>query len=59
VIEEHYEMKIWNLARWQRLLGQTSFELSAAYEPGSFSPLSVDEGLNGERLFWQQLVKLH
>jgi len=58
-VEESYEMKVWNYTAWQRLLGRSPFELSAAYEPGSFKPLTVSEALNGERLFWQQLVKMH
>ncbi len=59
VIEDDYEMKVWNYDSWSRLLHTSPFELSAAYTGGSFEPLSVGENLNGERVFWQQLVKLH
>ncbi|MEM8765911.1 MAG: class I SAM-dependent methyltransferase [Pseudomonadota bacterium] len=59
VIEDDYEMTVWDYERWTRLLGRSSFELSAAYSGGAFEPLSVGENLNGERVFWQQLVKLH
>lgn len=59
IIEDEYQMKAWTFAGWQRLLERSPFELSAAYESVTFKPLAVDERLNGERLFWQQLVKLH
>lgn len=59
VIEESYEMKVWNLSAWQRLLDRSPFELSTTYEPGTFKPLPVREQLQGARLFWQQLVKSH
>lgn len=59
VIEDDYEMKVWDYARWSALLERSPFELSAAYEGGSFTSLTVGENLNGERVFWQQLVKLH
>lgn len=59
VIEDDYEMRVWNYDTWARLLEASPFELSAAYEGGTFNPLAVDDGLNGERVFWQQLVKLH
>ena len=50
---------MWNYASWSALLERSPFELSAAYAGGSFDPLAVGENLNGERVFWQQLVKLH
>lgn len=59
VIEDDYEMTVWDYERWTRLVGRSSFELSAAYSGGAFEPLTVGESLNGERVFWQQLVKLH
>jgi len=59
VIEDDYEMKVWNYDSWSHLLNQAPFELSAAYEGGTFKPLSIGESLNGARVFWQQLVKLH
>ena len=43
----------------RRLLQKSTFELTGAYAGGSFDPLTVGENLNGERVFWQQLVKLH
>jgi hypothetical protein len=52
-------MKVWPFAAWARLIARSPFELSAAYEGGTFKPLTVGENLNGERVFWQQLVKLH
>jgi SAM-dependent methyltransferase len=58
VIEDDYEMKVWTFDSWMRLLGKSPFELSAAYAGGSFTPLGVDSALNGERVFWQQLVKM-
>jgi len=59
VIEDDYEMKVWTFEDWSRLLVRSPFELSAAYQGGTFTPLRVAENLNGERVFWQQLVKLH
>lgn len=59
VIEDDYEMKVWSYAEWSGLLQKSPFELSAAYAGGSFDPLAVGDNLNGERVFWQQLVKLH
>lgn len=59
VIEDDYEMKVWDYASWSALLERSAFELSAAYAGGSFDPLAVGSNLNGERVFWQQLVKLH
>ena len=59
VIEDDYEMKVWNYASWRTLLERSPFELSAAYAGGSFDPLAIGDSLNGERVFWQQLVKLH
>lgn len=59
VIEDDYEMKVWDYSTWSALLERSPFELSAAYAGGSFDPLAVGGNLNGERVFWQQLVKLH
>ena len=59
VIEDDYEMKVWNFEQWSRLIQQSPFELSGAYAGGSFEPLAIDSSLNGQRVFWQQLVKLH
>jgi len=59
VVEDDYEMKVWNHESWTRVIAQSPFEFTAAYEGGSFAPLRVGENLNGERVFWQQLVKLH
>jgi len=59
VIEDSYEMRLWDYAAWQRLLGRTPFSLSGAYRGQAFEPLPLDERLNGEHVFWQQLVKLH
>ena len=58
-IEDNYEMKVWSYEDWTRLLERSPFELSGAYESGTFKPLNIGANLNGERLFWQQLVKLH
>lgn len=59
VIEDAYEMKVWDFERWSALLDRSPFELTAAYEGGSFNALTIGERLNGERVFWQQLVKLY
>jgi SAM-dependent methyltransferase len=59
VIEDDYQMKVWSYRDWSRLVDRSPFDLSAAYEGGSFKPLAVGESLNGQRVFWQQLVKLH
>lgn len=58
VVEDDYEMKVWNFESWMKLLTQAPFELSAAYAGNSFTPLRVEASLNGERVFWQQLVKM-
>ena len=58
-IEESYQMKVWDFDSWQRALSATPFELSAAYRGDDFAPLPISASLNGERIFWQQLVKLH
>lgn len=57
--EESYEMKLWDFEHWQALLNRTSFDLSAAYTDRDFKPLMIDSSLNGEHVFWQQLVKQH
>jgi len=57
-IEESYEMRVWSYESWSKLLGASSFEFSAAYSGNDFSPLAVDKALDGERVFWQQLVKI-
>lgn len=59
VIEDDYEMTVWDYASWSALVEKSPFELEAAYRGGSFEALIVGENLNGERVFWQQLVKLH
>lgn len=59
VIEDDYEMTVWDFARWSALLERSPFELSGTYEGGSFKALTIGDNLNGERVFWQQLVKLH
>ena len=59
VIEDDYEMKVWTYDAWSHLINQSPFELSAAYRGGAFAPLALDDRLNGERVFWQQLVKFH
>lgn len=58
-IEETYKMKLWTFRAWKALVDQTPFELSAAYSGGDFKPLRADQSLSAERVFWQQLVKLH
>lgn len=58
VIEDEYEMKVWSFETWSRLVDKSAFEWSGAYQAGSFKPLAVSDSLNGERIFWQQLVKL-
>lgn len=58
VIEEEYAMKMWSFDTWMKLLALSSFDLMAAYRGDRFEPLPVNEALNGERIFWQQLVKL-
>ncbi len=58
-LEESYDMKVWSYADWCALLAQTPFELSAAYRGDAFEPLPVSPALDGEHVFWQQLVKLH
>ncbi|MEZ5553117.1 MAG: class I SAM-dependent methyltransferase [Pseudomonadales bacterium] len=58
VIEEEYAMKMWSFDGWMKLLARSSFDLMAAYKGERFESLPVDETLNGERIFWQQLVKL-
>ncbi|TNF85780.1 MAG: class I SAM-dependent methyltransferase [Gammaproteobacteria bacterium] len=58
-IEDEYEMKVWTYGDWIQLIAASPFELSAAYEGGTFKPLAIGEQLAGERIFWQQLVKQH
>jgi SAM-dependent methyltransferase len=58
IVEDDYEMKVWNFESWMKLLHHSPFELSAAYAGNSFTPLRVEASLNGERVFWQQLVKM-
>jgi SAM-dependent methyltransferase len=58
-IEASYEMKLWDYQHWKDLLARTSFSLSAAWRDNDFTPLPNDSSLNGERVFWQQLTKLH
>jgi len=58
VIEEQYAMKLWSFDAWTRLLARSSFDLMAAYTGDDFKSLPLDAGLNGKRIFWQQLVKM-
>ena len=57
-IEESYRMRVWSYDAWEKLLARSTFELSGAYEGGAFAPLPLGRGLDGEHVFWQQLVKL-
>ena len=57
VEEERYEMKVWSFAEWSAQLARSSFELAGAYTGDAFAVLPCDERLNGQHVFWQQLVK--
>jgi SAM-dependent methyltransferase len=56
-IEETYQMKVWSFDAWTSLLALTRFDLSAAYANDTFAPLAVSRALDGQHVFWQQLVK--
>ena len=58
-IEDSYEMKVWSYSAWTDLLARSPFSLSAVYGGNSFAPLSNNPTLDGQHVFWQQLVKLH
>jgi SAM-dependent methyltransferase len=57
VLEETYPMKLWTYAAWTAVLGRTRFELSGAYANDTFEPLPIGRALEGQHVFWQQLVK--
>ncbi len=57
VVEESYDMKLWSYEQFTRVLAATPFELSGAYTGSDFKPLAIDSSLDGQRIFWQQLVK--
>ena len=58
VLEETYPMKLWTYDAWTRVLARTRFDLSGAYANDTFEPLPIGRSLEGEHVFWQQLVKL-
>ena len=58
VLEEQYPMKLWTYDAWTAVLARTRFVLSAAYANDTFEPLSIGRSLEGEHVFWQQLVKV-
>ena len=57
VVEESYDMKVWSYEQFTRVLAATPFELSGAYTGSNFTPLAIDSSLDGQHVFWQQLVK--
>ena len=58
ILEDDYQMKVWSYADWSALLAASRFELSGAYIGDAFTPLDLNDTLDGEHVFWQQLVKL-
>ncbi len=57
IFEECHRMKRWSFEGWSRLLADSPFVLTGAYEGNSFAPLLLDESLETHRVYWQQLVK--
>ncbi len=56
-VEESHRMKTWSYESWTMLLSRTRFDLSGAYSNDGFTPLAVSKALDGQHVFWQQLVK--
>ena len=57
LFEERHRMKRWSFRDWNHVLAQSPFGLTAAYDGNSFAPLALDESLEGQRVYWQELVK--
>lgn len=57
VFEEIHQMKTWSFDSWTALLALTRFDLSGAYANDTFASLPVSSALDGQHVFWQQLVK--
>ena len=57
ILEERHRMKRWFFKDWSRLLADSPFMLTGAYDGNSFSPLVLDDSLEMHRVYWQQLVK--
>ena len=57
IFEERHRMKRWSFKDWSRLLADSPFMLTGAYDGNSFSPLVLDDSLEMHRVYWQQLVK--
>ena len=57
VLEATNAMKVWTYDAWSAVLARTRFALSGAYANDTFEPLPIGRTLEGNHVFWQQLVK--
>ena len=57
IFEERHRMKRWSFQDWSHLLADSPFVLTGAYDGNSFAPLQLDDSLETQRVYWQQLEK--
>src|SRR5262245_30960994 len=57
MLEESHQMKVWSFDTWTALLARSRFDLAGVYTNNTFEPLPISRDLNGEHVFWQQLIK--
>jgi SAM-dependent methyltransferase len=57
VVEERTSMKLWTWQEWSQLIANSPFAIASAWRGTTFEPLEVGAGLEGERVFWQRLVR--
>jgi len=57
LFEERHRMRRWSFTDWSRLLADSPFSLTGAYDGNSFAPLALDDSLEMHRVYWQRLAK--
>ncbi len=57
VFQERHRMKRWSFNEWVALVASSPFELKGVYDGNSFEPLRLDDSLETQHVFWQQVVK--
>ena len=57
IFQESHRMKRWSSKQWSHLLSEPPFTLLGAYDGNSFTPLPIDDSLETQRVYWQQLGK--
>ena len=57
IFDERHRMKRWSFQDWSHLLADSPFVLTGAHDGNSFAPLRLDDSLETQRVYWQQLEK--